>query len=300
MIDIIILFALFASAITVNKLILYDIPPVAFVGIRMLLAGILLSIYQAYVGSIRMRWSHIKQHIFFLISIALATTYISSVLKAYGLKHLLSSKVALIGSLDPFITALYSYIIWRQRLKWQHIIGMLLGFSGVIVMLIITRYEEMQAQWWFFSQAELAALGSICITRLGWLGVQRFVRDNVYTPAEINTLVMLIGGSCALLTAAMTGELSRVMDAFSSRTALRLCYTVFVGNVVAYTGYAHLLKRHPVTLVSLSGLLIPLFVHLYGPIILDESLSGSFFISLTLVGIALWIFNKAPMQHAQS
>jgi len=150
MIDVIATFAVFASAISVNKLILKSLPPLMFVGIRMGVAGlILLGYYSRQAGS-RLSWHKVRTHIIYLIPIALASTYISSALKAYGLRHLLSSKVALIGSLDPFITALYGYVLWGQRFAWQHICGMCLGVLGVGGMLAVTRYNEMADQWWIF------------------------------------------------------------------------------------------------------------------------------------------------------
>ena len=47
--------------------------------------------------------------------IALLTMLVPALFKAYALKNMLTSKAAFIASLDPFVTALYSYFFWNER-----------------------------------------------------------------------------------------------------------------------------------------------------------------------------------------
>src|SRR5581483_2603036 len=103
-------YAFIASGISTNKVLLHYLPPTLFVGMRMLLAGLVLLAF-IYRSSERMRWRYIKHDIVLLTLIAGLTTFIPSVLKAYALKNMFSGKVALLGSLDPFITALYAYLL---------------------------------------------------------------------------------------------------------------------------------------------------------------------------------------------
>ncbi len=299
MIQIIVPFALFASAISVNKLILRTLPPILFVGVRMLLAGIIMAVYFRARGYQSMHWRILRPRIIALVPIALATMYVPAILKAYGLKHLTSSKLALIGSLDPFITALYGYILWGQRLRLNHILGIFLGFAGVFTMIIYTQAQDVTQQWWIFSLAEVAALGSVCISRLGWIGVQKTLQQDIFQPADLNSILMLIGGSASLITAWYTGETQALSKLSHLQLWGLLAYTVIAGNMLSYAGYGYMLRKYPVTFVSLAGLLVPLFVHMYGPLLLGESLSAIFFIALAVVGSGLWIFNQTPIQSSQ-
>ena len=53
-------------------------------------------------------------------------------------------------------------------------------------------------------------------------------------------------------------------------------YTIVIGNVIGYTMYAHFLKRHTATFVSLAGFSVPLYVYLFSNILLGEPLSLNF------------------------
>jgi len=290
MIQIFIIFALFASAISVNKLILQAIPPILFVGIRMMTAGILLTIYHhLHPQQTSIRWHHVGRQALVITCLAISTMYAPSILKAYGLQHMVSSKLALIASLDPFITALYGYLLWNQRLTWKQVAGVCAGCFGVFIM-IYMQADTLPDRWFYVSLAECAALGSVCISRLGWIGVQQQLRSHTFQPAELNTVLMLIGGACGLITAWLTGEIVYISNLLSWKMLALIAYTVIVGNMISYTGYGRMLRSYSVTLVSLAGLLIPLFVHAYGPLLLGESISPYFFISLGCVGLGLWLF----------
>lgn len=298
MIQVLITFALFASATTVNKVILQSVPPILFVGIRMLLAGGIMASYFGTQQRSHFTWNVIRKQLMLFIPIGLSTMYIPSILKAYALKNATSSKIALIGSLDPFITALYGYALWGQRLHRNHIIGIILGFCGTLLMIDINFAHDMPDHWWIFSPAEVAALGSVAISRLGWIGVQRLLHTDWYRPAELNSILMLIGGTVSLATAWIIGETQALPVLEQTHIWGLIAYTVIIGNIIAYTGYSALLRMFSVTYVSLAGLLIPLFVHLYGPFILHEPLSPIFFIAISVFGCGLWLFNRTPLQRS--
>jgi len=110
---------------------------------------------------------------------------------------------------------------------------------------------------------------------------------------------MLVGSIFSLVTAYIFGEFAALPQETSWRLWGLMGYTVIVGNIIAYTGYGRLLKRQSVTLVSLSGLLIPLFAHLYGPILTGEPISPYFFAALACVGSGLWLFNQRSLKSEQ-
>jgi len=69
--------------------------------------------------------------------------------------------------------------------------------------------------------------------------------------------------------------------AFSAPWALSttayLIYTVIGGNLIGFTLYSHLLKKHSATFVSLAGFSMPLFVYFFGWLILGEQLIQALF-----------------------
>lgn len=286
MIDALVAFALLASAITANKIVLCVIPATFFVALRMLAAGILLIGYHWYTATLA-PFNQIKKDILNLMAIAAAVTFITSFLKAYALRGMISSKAALIGSLDPFVTACYTYLLFNEKYSSRQWLGIVLGFIGAVIVLL---QNCPGAGWLSISYPELAAFAAVCISRFGWIEAQKLLKKDAYSPSNLNGLLMIIGGIYALISAFYLSEITTALH-WSWPVIIALAYTIIIGNVVAYSLYGYLLKRHSAMYVSLAGLLIPLFVHFFGPIVIGEPLSAVFFVALGCMFVGLWLFS---------
>ncbi|HJM69037.1 MAG TPA: DMT family transporter [Candidatus Babeliales bacterium] len=292
-------FAILASGITANKMILRDLPAIFFVGVRMIPAGLILLAYVLLKTRAKSFFEKIKGYYGWLTIATLFTTFFPALCKAYALKHTLSSKVALIGSLDPFITAIYVYFIFGEKLTKNKLIGILLGFIGSV---ILVYYHSGQVQnievLGFLSLAELAAFASVALSRFGWIYVQKLLRTKKFVPMEITAVTMLIGGILALSTAFIVGEGDRATLQITPWVLILLTYTICIGNVIGYNLYARLLKHYSSTFVSLAGFSLPFFVYLYGWLIIGEPLYISFFISAAVTFIGLLIFYRDEIKTA--
>jgi len=290
MIIIILGFSLFAAAITANKFLLIFLSPAFFVAMRMICAGLLLFLIAVW-RSKRLRFGYVKKDILTILLIALCTTFIPSFLKAYGLQYMVSSKSALIGALDPFVTAVYAYFLWSEKLTITKMIGMVVGFSGIVILLVTTSpLEEIAGSWGIISLPELTAFISMVVSRYGWIMARKLLRKNRYKPGELNAMLMMIGGTYSLILAFFLTIPFTFVTPLPSKFYWMFTFSVIVGNMIGYTIYTNFLKKYNLTLISLCGLSVPLFVHLYGPIILGEKLSLTFFISLVIVFTGMLIF----------
>ena len=290
-------FALLASAMIANKVALVHIPTILFVAIRMLGAGCLLIAY--YWGKThRIKWSYFKYDLPVLLSISVFTTLIPSIFKAYALKHMIAAKFSLLGSIDPFITALYSYILWQERLDFKKIVGMLLGFVGVIIMLGTTAAQESSLYVFnMLSYPELAAVAAPLLGRIGWMLVQKLVRADRYTPAEINGITMASSGFAALLLSYPTESWQIHWGTQWFGVAIALLYTIIVGNIIALTMYATFLKHYSATFISLAGFSVNFFVAIYGWMLLGEIPPYNFFIAALIMLAGLMVFYSTEMKR---
>ncbi len=319
MIDVFFGFALLASSTVANKYALSVLSLSLMVGLRMLGAGIILFLYY-HKKSHRLSFNYFKNDIVVLLGISLLTMLIPALFKAYALKNMLTSKAAFIASLDPFVTALYSYFFWGERLTKKKVIGIILGFSGTLILLISTAAgaEQQLMAWSIFSYPEIAAFLAMSIGRLGWMFVQQLLRKERYTAAEMNGLLMTSSGILAFITPFLWAAFIAVLHfvpllntyipsySFSDAAMyLHLCvnpqtnmaliifavvYTIFLGNVIGYTMYANFLKRHSATFVALAGFSVPLYVYLFSNILLGEPLSLNFLYASLVTFIGLLIF----------
>jgi drug/metabolite transporter (DMT)-like permease len=251
---------------------------------------------------------------------------IPALFKAYALKNMLTSKAAFLASLDPFVTALYAYLFWGERLTKKKIIGIVLGFTGTLILLISSSTgENALLVWSIFSYPEIAALLAMAIGRIGWMFVQQLLRKERYTPAEVNGLLMTISGILAFTTPFMWSGLITILGvmpflraylpvySLTDATAFlhltigpstylpliffAVLYTVLVGNVIGYTMYAGFLKRHTATFVSLAGFSVPLYVYFFSNILLGEPLTLNFLYASCVTFIGLLIFYQDEINH---
>ncbi|HAU30193.1 TPA: hypothetical protein DCW54_00970 [Candidatus Dependentiae bacterium] len=294
-------YAFFASAISVNKLVLFSLPAFFFVGIRMLFSGITLLFFHV-PNSKNIQKSNLRTDMANLLLIAALTTFIPSCLKAFGMQQLNSSHATLFGSLDPFVTAIYAYFLWGERINIRQFLGMCIAFLGIVFLITITNPTTpsfFTPRW--LSIPEIATIVSMIISRYGWIRAQRILKNERYKPTELNGILMTISGIYALSFSLLTENWHRIIWPTNPAFYGVLAYAIFVGNIIGYSVYGALLKKYPITLLSLCGLSVPLFVHLFGPLIVGEPLSPYFLVALALVAAGTWIFitNKAKTPQAE-
>jgi drug/metabolite transporter (DMT)-like permease len=307
MILVFVAFAFLASAISTNKVLLYVMAPEFLVAVRMLAASALLFLFLSFVQRSTLPWQRIKILLPALIVISFFTTYFPSNLKAYALANMPSSKMAFFGTLDPFVAALYSAVWFRERLTALQWVGIFLGFIGMLFLLTTASpLEEQLKAFSVVSLPEIAAFWAIVISRLGWIQVQQLLKNEHFTPLQLNTIIMGFGGLFSLITAFLRNQMSVAslsqvalpilqkppLSLLSDHVqlAMFLAYTIIIGNMLGYTLYAHTLKRYSVTFVALAGFSIPLLVHFFGWLFLNEPLSATFFVSCTITFTGLLIF----------
>jgi drug/metabolite transporter (DMT)-like permease len=221
------------------------------------------------------------------------TMCLPSILKAYGFKYLVSSKAALIGSLDPFITSLYAYLLWGETLTVKKFIGMIIAFSGILFLITSTSpIEAKLGEWWIVSLPELAMFASMAMSRLGWIMARQLLRSERYTPSELNSINMLISGVFALILTYFFGVCDFCTIPPTVQFAALFSYSVLVGDILCYNIYGYFLKKYDIILLSLCGLSTPLFVHLLGPLLHHEPITAHFFIALGLVTLGTYIFYR--------
>jgi len=267
MIMLLITFFFFAAGITANKMALVALSPLMLTGIRMLAGGVILMGYQFFKGE-SISFGKIRSNWRLILTIALLTTLAPAFLKSYGLKYLYSFKASIIAACDPFVTAVYGYFLWGERLTVRKGLGIVVAFTGIVILFLTTSRTELLAPgFWHISLPELAAFLAIIIGRYGWIKVQRVVRSEHYSPIELNSLMMIVAGIGALsITLTFeTFSLSAIAASWKSLVA-----TTLIGNVFAYTMLAHQLKKHSSMVVSLAGYAIPIFVLINGIVLLGE------------------------------
>lgn len=289
-----------ASGSVANKFIFRYMDQALFTSLRFFISGILLAI-GVYFHSPR---NLFKRYAHFLAPITLITfltNFLPAQLKAYALAVSFSSKIAVIGALDPFVTALYSRILYGQKLSWRQMAGMVVAFSAVAVLVISHDSGNHEAQaFGRISWGELAALGWLLINRLGWMQAQKLMKHHHLSAQELNACAMTLGGVFGLLWVfickpSFSLHASNCIQAGSHPELLvAIFYTIVIGNMIGYTLYAKALALYSSNFTQMAYLSLPPVMYLLGHLVLGEPLYPAFWLAMALLAVGMYIFYSQP------
>lgn len=290
------LYALFASVFTIAKTGLSSTEPLFLVGTRMLLAGIVLLAYEKIVNKNTFIFN--KTVWIRLVVLAVFNIYLTNIFEFWGLKYLTSFKTCFIYSLSPFLSALFCYILFSEKLSLKKWVGLLIGFIGFIpIFLNHTPSEEEAGQLFIFSWAELSVtLAAVCSV-YGWIVLKQLVSDHQLSPMTANGFSMFIGGVLALSHSFGVENWDPFpvtnYPIFFECTLL----LILISNLICYNLYGMLLKRYSATFISFAGFTTPLFSAFFGWVFLDEVISLPFYISFSVVSMGLLIFHQDELKN---
>lgn len=319
MLLVLLVYFLLSSTFVIGKAALTYAQPIFLIAVRMGLAGILLLAYLYFFDKKQLKFK--KEDLGLFAQIALFHIYLSFVLEFVAYTYVSASKAAFMFNLSPFVTALFAYIFFNERMTGRQWIGMLLGFAGTLPMLMGPGQAAEQASMHigFLSLPELCLLGSVVAAAYGWIVMTKLVVNKHYSPIFVNGIGMLCGGFAALLTSFALEKkpllkcVSESMNLNTLKQTLNttlFCCTlsdflifmgyvlllILVANIIFYNSYGFLLKKYTPTFLSLVGLLCPLFTAFLGWIFLGEKVTWIFFVSLAVVLLGAYIFYQDELR----
>lgn len=293
---VVLLYALFAGVFTVAKSALEYTQPCFLVGIRMAVAGILLLAYQYSFHREKLTLS--KGAIWRIFLLAILNIYLTNIFEFWGLQYLTSSKTCFIYSLSPFLSAIFCYFLFKEKLSGKKWVGLLIGFLGMVpVLLSQSSGEELAGQFLIFSWAEISVLGAVICSVYGWILLSQLIKENGVSPMMANGLSMLLGGGMALVHSSFVENWNPIPVTefwpFLERTLLLMV----LSNLIAYNLYGYLLKKYTATFISFAGFTTPLFTALFGWFFLSETVTLTFYISTVIVFAGLTLFHQEELKH---
>ncbi|MEI8365435.1 MAG: DMT family transporter [Parachlamydiaceae bacterium] len=297
MIPVLILYALFASVFTIGKTGLEYAQPLFLVGSRMLFAGVIMLAYTFFFR--RKEFAIKKEHVWKIVCLALFNIYLTNAFEFWGLKYLTSFKTCFIYSLSPFVSALLSYWMFKDKMSIKKVCGLIIGFLGFLpILLNETSTEEQTGHIFFLSWAEMAVIAAACSAVYGWVLLKQLVQENGYSPWMMNGLSMTLGGGMALVHSLMVESWDPLpvteMQPFLECTLL----LVVISNFICYNVYGYLLRRYSATFVSFAGFVTPLFTALFGWYYLGETVTAPFYVSAAIVFVGLFMFYQEELKQS--
>lgn len=290
-----IMYALFGSSFPISKFLLGYSSPIFLTSLRMLIAGSLLLFYEFIY--LKRKFHFHRSHIWIYLQVIFFGVCLTYTLRYIGLSHLPAAKAAFIFNTAPFFTAFYTYFMNKEKLNRMQWIGLLIGFIGLVPMLMSSSSaEQFFGEIAFISWPELAVLLAVASHAYSWMLMRYLIRVEKYSPTMINSISFSVGGILCLAISLMFETQKTIADpgVFVSW----LFIVIIISNIICHNLYGYLLKKYSPTFLSFTGFLGPLFAAFYGWLFLHEKITWHFGLATILVGIGLYLFYRHEKKTA--
>ena len=171
-----------------------------------------------------------------------------------------------------------------ERLSRGALAGLMLGFSGILV-LVWPDLHLGDAAGLTFTLGVIA----LQVACLGWAIGSSYSKRHPHGSSVIaaTAVQMIFGGLMMLAAGTLMGEWPRVH--LEGRGFWALCYLVFVGSIGGFVSYVYALQHLPVATVSLYAYANPLIAVALGALVLGEPFTARTVVAMAIVfaGMAL-------------
>jgi drug/metabolite transporter (DMT)-like permease len=277
------------------RVALETIPPASVGAIRFIIAGFLLAVALKARGvalPARAQWRGLAVVGVLLIGVGNGMVVVAEQWVPSGI-------AAVVIATTPFwMAGLEALIPGGERFSRRTLIGMTIGFTGILLLL----WPELTAGGSVGRQF-LYGLIALQFAEIGWSAGTAYSRrhareENALAAAALQ---MIFGGAAMLVVAVAAGEVVNVH--FTARTAAAELYLIVVGSLVAFPAYIYALKHLPVATVSLYAYINPVIAVLLGALLLGEpfGLRIVFASALVLLGVGVvrgWVRKRPTARSA--
>lgn len=268
------------------KIGLKDLPPFLAVGLRFLVAGLVLAVYLLFAHG-RITLPRSKESLKLILSLTLLNYLVPYALVYWGEQFISSGLTSVIFAILPLNIIFISTAFFHDKPSLWGVGGIILGLAGVVVIFseAVFRHSGFHIQGMI--AVYLCSLSQAAITLI-------LKRAKIrYQPLEVNLVPFLASGVLITILSLVAehGRSARI----TWSAAWSVLYLAIFGTVLAFGIYLWLIPRVKLSLLSTYTYILPLIALLAGYIFLRETLSplqvgGS---CLVLGGITLTSRNKA-------
>jgi drug/metabolite transporter (DMT)-like permease len=285
-VELFLLAALWGGSFLFMRIAAPELGPIWLIEFRVLLSGLSLLPLLLKQGL----WREVRRHLRSLIVVGLLNSALPFSLLAFSSLSLPAGTTAILNGTVPFFGVAVAYIWLREKLNLSRIIGLVLGFSGVVVLVGLRGAAVTPAILLAIATGLCAALMyaiAAPFIRLHLNGVPALV---IATGSQLSAAVFLL----PLL------PFTQPHDAPSQEALLAVVCLALLSTSLAYILYFRLIHNVGSTRALTVAYLIPLFAILWGALILNEAITLSMVAGGALILLGTAIANqviKLPTQR---
>lgn len=287
------LYIVWGSTYLAIRFAVETIPPFMHASIRFLISGAILFLWRRAAGDAMPTVGNWK-------STAIVGTLLllgGNGLVALAEKHIPSGIAALVISTSPFWLVLFESLrAGGTKPNWQSILGLIIGFSGVFILIgpaEITGSGQ---------QLDTASVIMLLTAPFLWSLGSIYARgaDMPKSTLLSTGMQMLTGAVSLFIVSVLTGELSGFsFSQVSANSWWGLIYLITFGSLIGFVSYGYLLHNAPVSLTSTYAYVNPVVAVFLGWLLANEELSARIGIASAII-IGSVIFINMTRQKSSS
>ncbi len=301
MMQIILLYALYAVVFIFIKQALLFSTPIFLTGARMVTAGVCSYVLHR-LWYRRVSLSSISAYeAWYIFLLAVFNVYLTNANEAWSLQYLSAGKVAFIYNLSPFFSLFFSWWMFQERITWKKILGMTIACASITPLLVDETAQDVVDTtgrlFNYLSVAEIVMIIASAATAFGWVLMKYLMEKRPdFNSYFLNGASLFIGGMMCFAQSYAIETRPYITPGHFFEFLGYMIIMMVLQNLVAYNFNANLLKVHSATLVILFSFVMPIITAILGYVLLSEPLSWQFFACSMGVAVGLLIFYQQELQ----
>jgi len=275
--------AIWGASFLFIKIGVTDMGPLTFAMLRVLIGSVILlavvRLRRQPIPRGRRTWGHLA--VMGAVGIAVPFAMIS-----WGTQYIPSGLSAILNAAMPLFTLLLAVLLGDERFGPKRLLGVLLGFGGILVLTMPQLRGGLQA----------SLLGQLAVVlgALSYAVAVVYARRHIVDQPPLIASLGQVSTGCLLLI-----PLSLLEKPWGQTSSLRAIGAVLalgsLGTALAYILYHSLIQRVGATATSLVTYIVPVFGIFWGWLILGERLSWNAFVALLMILVGLVFVNELPI-----
>jgi len=283
----------------VIKVLVTLAPPLLALGIRTTLGGLLLFPFCLFFVK-KKKIFLLKHAPMYVIKGSFFRVFLPSAIAYWAVQYMGAAKLALFYNFCPFIIYIFSYFMLGEELTRRKLLGIIIGFTGVIPILRTTSVVKELAFQQIFSVSlpEIAVV--IAMTSLSYGCIE--LRRTVTMQPDLSLHAMsahdsFFGGLLALAFAFITNSSRSIPEPV---TFMKWAFlNILLITVIGRPTYSFLLRKYSATLLAIGGLSTPFFTAIFAWFYFGETVSIEFFLATFIILIGCLIFYSEEQRIAK-
>jgi drug/metabolite transporter (DMT)-like permease len=271
---------LYALGYPLSKIATTVEQPLFLLGIRMLVGGFVLLVYQL----VRKRKCTLPLKSVVPLGLAgVFCMYLYNALAFWGLTRISATRAACLDNLAPLMSAFLEWIIFKDKLSPLEWIGLAVATLGTMPIIAAAPLGASLN----LSQGDMSIVLSNLASVYGFILLRAIASEKEYDPLFGNSISMLVGGTCTLVHSALIETWSLATVPLCIPSTFSFALMVIIYNSIVDNLYTYLARDYTVTTLMLSGFTIPLLTALFEWLFFGMTISSAFWLSTGLIGVGL-------------